>query len=346
MEYWEFLLQKQGERTWQKIYKPSLEIEEGKYRVVSHSSRNNCDVEIRVTHLDTEAVPPKRRISKRSRRTNSQGLMVVIPYTYLKPGVWEFRCCGDIMSDLLGETWQEIVKLDILPSTNRESLPSDPAIARESKTEEIENRQISPSTTVSSLRDTPIKLSEAPEINAEEELSLFPPQPVTFVAENSPSLTEIETETSLEKKVISSAIANSKTAEILSPDSIASEELLKNAELDLDETSTNVETSYNNRSLHKEENSPGEISISSPSIEEKNSVNSVNESDFFWEETNSDDPEILTSETDSAKELSWLNDFEEMRTNDLESVTSEESTNSEINSENELSWLSEIESND
>jgi len=115
MEYWEFLLQKEGDRSWQPIKTPNVEIEEGRYRVVAHSNRPNTDVEIRVTHQSAREKPPKRRSQKRSRRTNREGLMVVIPYTYLKAGFWELRCSGDIMSDLLGQTWRHSIQLQVLP---------------------------------------------------------------------------------------------------------------------------------------------------------------------------------------------------------------------------------------
>ena len=114
MEYWEFLLQKEGERSWQPLKSKKIEVEPGRYRVVAHSSRTNADVEICVTYTSTEEVPPKRRSQKRSRRTNSEGLMVVIPFTYLKPGVWELRCCSDIMSDFLGKSWQNAIQLQVL----------------------------------------------------------------------------------------------------------------------------------------------------------------------------------------------------------------------------------------
>ncbi|MEQ9551910.1 MAG: hypothetical protein RIM23_20165 [Coleofasciculus sp. G3-WIS-01] len=115
MDYWEFLLQKEGDRTWLPIKSPKLDLEVGRYRVVAHSSCANTDVEICVTHTDTNETPPKRRYQKRSRRTNPDGLMVIIPFTYLKPGLWELRCCGDIMSDFLGNSWQEMVQLSVAP---------------------------------------------------------------------------------------------------------------------------------------------------------------------------------------------------------------------------------------
>ncbi len=40
--------------------------------------------------------------------------MVVIPYTWLKPGLWELCCSSiDLMSDLLGDSWQYAVKLQV-----------------------------------------------------------------------------------------------------------------------------------------------------------------------------------------------------------------------------------------
>jgi len=125
MEYWEFLLQKEGDRSWQPIKSPRIEIEAARYRVVAHSNRANTDVEICVTHESTEEVPPRRRSQKRSRRTNPEGLMVVIPFTYLKPGLWELRCCGDIMSDFLGKSWNQVVQLSVLPKPTEVMLGSE-----------------------------------------------------------------------------------------------------------------------------------------------------------------------------------------------------------------------------
>lgn len=126
MEYWEFLLQKEGDRTWQPIKSNRLQIEEGRYRVVAHSSRTNTDVEICVIYDSTEEVPPKRRSQKRSRRTNPEGLMVVIPFTYLKPGLWQLRCCGDILSDFLGNSWQHAAQLQVLAKVKNASPITEP----------------------------------------------------------------------------------------------------------------------------------------------------------------------------------------------------------------------------
>ncbi|OKH24942.1 hypothetical protein FACHB389_29650 [Nostoc calcicola FACHB-389] len=114
MEHWQFLIQKQGDRSWHILESPNLQILEGQYRVLARSSLPNTDVEVRVTHFSRQEVTPKRRIFKRSRRTNSEGLMAVIPFTYFEPGVWELRCSGDLMSDMLGKSWQYTVQLQVL----------------------------------------------------------------------------------------------------------------------------------------------------------------------------------------------------------------------------------------
>ena len=115
MENWKFLLQKEGDRSWLPLDSPDVEILEGRYRIVARSNQVNTEVEVRISHLVTGEDPPKRRIQKRSSRTNQDGLMVVIPFTRLKPGMWELCCSSvDLMSDLLGDSWQYAVKLQVL----------------------------------------------------------------------------------------------------------------------------------------------------------------------------------------------------------------------------------------
>lgn len=115
MEQWQFLIQKQGDRTWQSLESPSVEIIEGRYRVVARTKSANTDVEVRVTHLSPAESPPRRRIHKRSRRTNAEGLMAVMPFTYFGVGEWEVRCSGDLMSDILGQSWLQTLHLQVLP---------------------------------------------------------------------------------------------------------------------------------------------------------------------------------------------------------------------------------------
>ncbi|MGA9380880.1 MAG: hypothetical protein WBV73_19115 [Phormidium sp.] len=115
MEYWEFLIQKENDRSWQSLKSPEVELPQGRYRLVVRSNRADSDIDIRIIHHSIHENPPKRRLQKRSRRINSEGLMVLIPFTDLAPGIWEFRCLPDLFEDLMGEAWQKTLKLNILP---------------------------------------------------------------------------------------------------------------------------------------------------------------------------------------------------------------------------------------
>lgn len=112
MEYWEFLIQKEGDRSWLPLETPEVEIIEARYRVVARSSHVNEPVEIQVTYQSTYEKPPKRRVQKRESKTNAFGLLAVIPFTYLKPGVWKLQCSGFSTSESPG--WQYAVSLQVL----------------------------------------------------------------------------------------------------------------------------------------------------------------------------------------------------------------------------------------
>jgi hypothetical protein len=116
MEFWEFLIQKEGDRSWLPLESSTVEILEGRYRMVARSSRVNTPVEIRVIHDAIYEDPPKRRIQKRANRTNHDGLIVVMPFTFLQAGSWELVCTGDLMADMLGDTWTYQVKLQVVLS--------------------------------------------------------------------------------------------------------------------------------------------------------------------------------------------------------------------------------------
>ena len=115
MKDWQFLIQKQGEHSWNPLESAKLEISAGKYRLVARSNLANTDVEVRVTHSSTLEIPPRRRVQKRTCRTNADGLIAVIPFTFFKPGLWEIQCSGDLMSDILGQSWQFRIELEVLP---------------------------------------------------------------------------------------------------------------------------------------------------------------------------------------------------------------------------------------
>lgn len=120
MKSWEFLIQQEGNYQWQSLHTSTIELEAGKYRILAKSNRYNHRVEIRVK-------PPSGETQQQQRHINSQGLMMVLPFTELSPGTtWKIRCCGDILSELLGETWQEQLTLTVAPiAAQNEESPHD-----------------------------------------------------------------------------------------------------------------------------------------------------------------------------------------------------------------------------
>lgn len=115
MAFWEFLLQKEGDRSWLPLESSKVEVLEGRYRIVAHASQPHMPIEVRITHTATTEIPPIRRTQKRFSHTNKNGLVVIMPFTRLLPGVWDLRCTSDLMAEMLGEGWQYVVRLQVLP---------------------------------------------------------------------------------------------------------------------------------------------------------------------------------------------------------------------------------------
>lgn len=92
MEYWEFLLQKEGDQAWLPLESSLVEILEGRYRVMVHTSQLQVPVQIRISQRDSSGESAKRRVLKRDGETNQNGLMVVMPFTWLRVGSWEIHC--------------------------------------------------------------------------------------------------------------------------------------------------------------------------------------------------------------------------------------------------------------
>ncbi|EGJ31745.1 MULTISPECIES: hypothetical protein [Moorena] len=188
-KYWEFLLQKEGERSWKPIKSSEMEIESGRYRIVARSNRPNTDVEICVSYDSTEQVPPKRKSQKRWRRTNSEGLMVVIPFTKLKPGLWKLRCSNDIMDDFLGESWRKSLALQVIPKVKDVETPPKTSVSSSvAESTPVESTPVE-STPVEStpVEATPVEVTETDTQPPQLDNSLSTPE----LAVDSPSTNTI-----------------------------------------------------------------------------------------------------------------------------------------------------------
>ncbi len=66
MKHWEFLIQREGDQTWLPLEAQQVEILEGRYRVVAHTDRIEIPMDIRVSQLITDELPPRKRVRKRT----------------------------------------------------------------------------------------------------------------------------------------------------------------------------------------------------------------------------------------------------------------------------------------
>ena len=119
---WEFLLQQEDDRSWLPLESPDVEILEGRYRVMARTAVPDTLMDIRITHESTDELPTKRRTQVRSGQTNETGLLLVIPFTQMQPGVWELAIGvhGDGTPDSTrdvtrGAIQQYSVQLHVLP---------------------------------------------------------------------------------------------------------------------------------------------------------------------------------------------------------------------------------------
>ena len=96
MEFWEFLLQKEGDRSWLPLEGPIASILEGRYRIIARSSHSNTPVTCKVSYQGESDLALVNGPQDRSRtaQTNGEGLIVILPFTALKPGEWRFECTG------------------------------------------------------------------------------------------------------------------------------------------------------------------------------------------------------------------------------------------------------------
>ncbi|HEY9845662.1 MAG TPA: hypothetical protein V6D03_05635, partial [Candidatus Caenarcaniphilales bacterium] len=83
-------------------------------RVMARSRHLEAPVAVQVSHQFLMDGRLKRRVQKRSHATNAEGMLVVIPFTQLKSGLWQLTCSNGELSEP-GEAWQESVQLQVVP---------------------------------------------------------------------------------------------------------------------------------------------------------------------------------------------------------------------------------------
>jgi hypothetical protein len=111
---WEFLVQKEGDQDWLALEAPTAEILEGRYRLMVQSRFKDMLIDVQIRHIREENGVPKRLMQRRSHTSNSDGRVGLLPYTYLRPGLWKFSCRANPLANPLhvGEPNPDLVGAD------------------------------------------------------------------------------------------------------------------------------------------------------------------------------------------------------------------------------------------
>ena len=125
MNHWEFLIQHENNQSWQSISKSVWTITEGKYHLVAKTDSPEMHVEIHLSSGRTGIDGIPERVQKVSSRTDSQGLLTILPLTEMVAGTLDIHCHSDLMSEMLGNSWHKKLTLEIVP-VNNQTMLSDP----------------------------------------------------------------------------------------------------------------------------------------------------------------------------------------------------------------------------
>jgi hypothetical protein len=126
MSYWEFLIQREDDRAWKTLTSPNLQIVEGKYRVVANTTAIGSAVKTQVFyHTDTQ---PPQLSQSRSQVVSPEGMLVVLPFTHLQAGMWQFNCNVSLSEE---EEICQPLKLKVLPRVASAAIEQLPAAAQQ-----------------------------------------------------------------------------------------------------------------------------------------------------------------------------------------------------------------------
>lgn len=172
MEYWEFLIQREGDRSWRSIKTGNLQLKEGKYRIVANSNLLQTQIQTRVTHQTLGSTVPKRRSRSYKQTTNPRGLLVIIPFTHLHSGIWQFVCSGSTSAQTPSH---QILKLRVLPRTQT---PSPFPATKPPQSETLNTNAVPEQTQLYNAQVTP---DPSPGVKTNEDLAT-PTEPITPIS--------------------------------------------------------------------------------------------------------------------------------------------------------------------
>lgn len=174
MEHWEFLIQKEGDRAWLPLESPTVEVLEGRYRVIARSQDINTTVKIEIVHQYEVDGLTKKLVQQQSQQLNDEGLMAIMPFTYLHPGLWQISC-SSTDSTATATSWQRVMQLQVLLQEASEDweLIYNPVFSPQAVNVPEDSSESQPINAL--LTTTPISLSETTLTNfTETEVPAYP----------------------------------------------------------------------------------------------------------------------------------------------------------------------------
>jgi hypothetical protein len=151
MSYWEFLIQRENDRAWRPLTSRNLQIFEGNYRIIANTSIINSAVRTKVFHQTSEQ--PPRLSQNHSQSTSNEGMLVVLPFTYLQTGTWHVNCN---VTNANSSDIHEQLCLKVIPRVVSTATPPSPASTEAAVANNIHPQEI----IASSISDLNILLSD------------------------------------------------------------------------------------------------------------------------------------------------------------------------------------------
>jgi hypothetical protein len=122
MQDWQFLLQKENDSFnndradsgfWKASGDSTIALVEGRYKIMAQSNQIDVDVAIKITHQIISAGKTLRRSQQRSRRINSEGEVIILPFLEFQAGWWEIECSGELVTEFGSQIWQKKLEIQI-----------------------------------------------------------------------------------------------------------------------------------------------------------------------------------------------------------------------------------------
>ena len=92
MTNWEFRIQKEGDQAWLPLESATAEIVEGRYQLMAQVGCVNESIWVTILHQYDQDGVWQETEEEQLHQTDNQGLLQILPVTYLGSGLWTIRC--------------------------------------------------------------------------------------------------------------------------------------------------------------------------------------------------------------------------------------------------------------